>query len=116
MMDKQIKKIEEQLRLVSEQFLELEYIRQSIGDLSEVKKGKEILCPISSGIFVKAKITDPENFFVNVGSNIVVKKDTEGAQKMMESQAAEIEKTREALVEQYNQLALKMQEIEKELV
>ncbi len=95
--------------------MEINYIKNSLDELSEIKEGKEILCPLSSGIFVKAKVQKTDEFLVNVGSNVVVKKDLEETKKLMDSQEKELEESRESLTQKYYEIYTGLQELQQEL-
>ncbi|MFW6014351.1 MAG: prefoldin subunit alpha [Candidatus Nanoarchaeia archaeon] len=113
--EEHLKDLQKQLQQVDENILEINYIKNSLDEFSQIKEGKEILCPLSSGIFVKANIRKTHEFFVNVGSNVVVGKDLEETKKLMESQEKEIEKTRENLNQKYYEVYTRLQNLQQEL-
>lgn len=115
-LQQQMQQIQKQVQLTADQVMEMEYIKESLSDMAVVKQGEKILCPISNGIFVHAKIEDPGKFYVNVGSGIVVKKDLDGAKKLMDNQKGEVENVRQQMLNQVSQLAQRLQEIEKNLM
>ena len=113
--EEQVKLVTQQLQELNNKILELEYLRQSLDELKTVKKGSEILAPISPGIFVRAQIKDTEELLVNVGANSVVTKDVEDTKKLLNTQQGEIEKIRETMLSQLHRLSIKSQSLEKEL-
>lgn len=115
-MQQQMQQIQKQVQLTADQVMEMEFIKNSLSDMSAVKKGERILCPISNGIFVDAKIEDPGSFYVNVGSGVVVKKDLDGAKKLMDSQKGEVENVRQQMLSQVTELSTRLQDIEKDLL
>ncbi len=108
-------KIQEQLEQLDENLLEINHIKSSLDDISRVNKGENILCPLSSGVFVRAKIEDTSDFLVNVGSNVVVKKNLEETKGLMDSQREEIEESKERLTQRYNEYYSKYEELRSEL-
>ena len=52
--EEQTKAVSKQIQELADKLLELEYLKISLDEFSELKKGTGILAPISSGIFVKA--------------------------------------------------------------
>lgn len=115
-LEQQMKQMQKHMQMINDQLVELEYIKRSLADISAVEKGKEILCPLSSGIFVKARIEEPGNFYVNVGNNVVTKKDLDGATKLMESQEEEMAKSRQNASVQLETISKRIREIEKDLM
>ncbi|MFP4403281.1 MAG: prefoldin subunit alpha [Nanoarchaeota archaeon] len=116
LLEEQLKKLEEQLNTISDNILELKYIHNSIGEISELEKDKTILCPVSNGIFIKAKIIDSKVFYVNVGNNIVVKKNIEESKKLIDLQKQEMTNSKETLLDNIHNLNEKLVELEQELM
>lgn len=113
--EEHLKKLKEQFEQIDEQLLEIEYIKNSIDELGDIGNEKDMLCPVTNGIFVKAKVRRPEHFLVNVGDNVVCKKSPEQTKKLLEKQKEELEGSREKVGEKLESLQQRMQELEKEL-
>ncbi|MFW5991257.1 MAG: prefoldin subunit alpha [Candidatus Nanoarchaeia archaeon] len=113
--EEHLKKLKEQFEQIDEQLLEIEYIKNSIDELGDIGNEKDMLCPVTNGIFVKAKVRQPEHFLVNVGDNVVCKKSPEQTKKLLEKQKEELEGSREKVGEKLESLQQRMQELEKEL-
>lgn len=90
MLDQQIRQIQQYMQTFEQQLVEIRSVIDSLNELSKLKKGDVMLAPIASGIFVKAKLEENNEVRVNVGTNTVVTKTTEGAIKMLQEQEAEI--------------------------
>jgi prefoldin alpha subunit len=116
MLEEQLKNIENQLKLISDNLLEIKYITESIDEISKLEKDRIILSPVSPGIFVKAKIQNPGTFYVNVGNNVVVKKNLEESKELMSIQQNEMKNSKEILLENINILTQKMIQLEKYFV
>jgi len=114
-LDQQIKNIQKQLQMIDDQMIELIITRQSIDELKDVKLKSEILSPIASGIFVKSDIKDNNEFIVNVGSNVAVKKTREEVKELIEKQLYEIKNVQNELLVNLQKMVLEAQNIEKEL-
>jgi len=115
MMEEQMKVINEQLQELSNKLTELEYIKISLDEIGKVKKGSEILAPITSGVFIKANLEDNRKLLVNVGNNTVVTKSVAETKGLMDGQIQEVEQIRAQLLEQFSVMSEKSTEIEKEL-
>lgn len=98
MLSQHIKQLEEKTAALNSQLTELAVTNQSLEDMKKVKRGTEILVPLSSGIYTKAEIKDSKNVIVNVGSNVTTVKDIDSTKKLIESQIDEIKNLQEKLV------------------
>lgn len=115
MIDQQIRQIQKQLQELENQVLEIMYVQQSLDDLKNVKVGKEILVPVSNGIFAKATLKENNELLVNVGASTVVKKDIASVKKMLEGNVNEIKKLESHFLQDLQKLSLQAAEIEKEM-
>jgi len=115
MIEEQLKQATEQIQELNNKMLELDYLKKALDEYTGLKKGSEILAPISSGIFIKAKIQDNEKMLVNVGHGTVVEKDIDGTKKLLDEQAHEIEKIRVKLLTTASTLSIKSEKLENQL-
>ncbi|MBT7903165.1 prefoldin subunit alpha [Candidatus Woesearchaeota archaeon] len=115
MIEQQMKQAQQQVQKVDSQLGEIQIIIKGLKDLQESSKDDEILVPISSGIFVKGKIENPNDFLVNVGSGIIVNKNFEETVSLLEEQLVELEKFRIEAMNQVQQMAINSQNLEQEL-
>ena len=113
LVDKQIKQLQQQLQIVETQIIELTALVQGLDEFNNIKSGTEILVPIGSGIFAKASLKDNNTFLVNVGSNVVVKKDLNGVKGMLRVQLEELNKLKNQLASELNSMTAQLQEIER---
>lgn len=113
--EEQMKQIQQQAATLEQQLVELMGVKQSLEDFKKANKGDEILIPVSPGIFAKAELKDNKEFLVNVGANIIVKKDIESTKKLMDKQIEEIRGLHSTVMMQIQRLALKASSIEQEL-
>ena len=104
MLDQQIKQVQQYLQTFDQQLVEIRNVISSLKELSKLKKGDQILAPLASGIFVKAKLEDNNEVRVNVGTNIVVTKNIEDAVKMLQEQEAEITQYRSDTLVKFDEL------------
>lgn len=115
MIDQQIRQMQKRLQELENQVLEIMYVQQSLDDLKNVKVGKEILVPVSNGIFAKATLKENNELLVNVGASTVVKKDIASVKKMLEGNVNEIKKLESHFLQDLQKLSLQAAEIEKEM-
>jgi len=62
------------------------------------------------GSYVKAKLETTKSVVVGIGANVAVEKSLKEAKLELESRIAGLEKTREALGQQFNQIVGRIQE------
>ncbi len=114
--DQEIKKLEQRLQEVGQQEQEIEAIKQQLSEFAEVKPGTEMLAPIASGIFVKAKVAESRTLRVNVGAGANVEKTIPETIALMDKHHAEIAEFREKITARMNQMLLQAQQLEQEII
>ena len=108
-MQEEAKRIEATIEDINSRIQEFEDLKQSLGNLEE-QEGKEVLAPVGRGIFFKSKLKD-KKLFVNVGSNIVLRKTPKDAAKIVDNQVKEMENLRENLFSEMQKINMQMQEL-----
>lgn len=103
-LDQHIKQLQKQLEAVTAQLMELNATSYSLDEFKKISSGKEIFVPISSGIFAKASIKDTSELIVNVGANVVVKKDIDSTKKLIQSQIEEIKKIQRQMINELEKM------------
>ncbi len=116
--DQNIKQLQRQLEAVTRQLMELSATTSSLDEWDSIKAGKEILVPLSSGIFAKAVIKDTSELLVNIGANVVVQKDNASTKKLIQNQIGEIQGIQKQMIGELDkmtsyasQLELQIQEM-----
>lgn len=115
MLEEQLKQVQEQVQTIKKQQEELEGIREALDYLSKTTTGTELLVPVSSGIFVKASITETKNVLMNVGDGVVVPKSMNDAVALISKQKEELSSYLDTLQQNLQLLVLYHERIETEL-
>jgi prefoldin alpha subunit len=115
MLDQQIKQYQKQVQLIEQQMVELNSVKENLDDIKKLKQGAEILAPLSSGIFAKASIKDTNELLVNVGSDVIVKKDVDSAKALIDKQLGEMEEVHTQMQGEVQKLAFKGSSLQDEL-
>ncbi len=115
LVDQQMKQVQKQVEAIERQAVEIEEVSQSLDALSASRVGSEMWVPISSGIFVKARLDDNKKLGVNVGGNTVVAKDIPSTKAMLAEQAADLRKYQAELAAQFEKMAERAAELQHEL-
>jgi prefoldin alpha subunit len=114
MLSQQSAEFQKQIQQLEETIQELENSKQGIDELKS-KKGKEILVPVVSGIFVKADLKTSDEFIVNVGANTAVTKSLDEVQSLLDKQLKEIQKTQDSMIDNLQKMTVREKELKQEL-
>lgn len=115
MFNQQLQQLQQQLEAIQNQVVEIQTILFALDDISKTEKGKEILVPLSSGIFVRAELSENKKLNVNVGSNTVVEKSVHETKALLDRQILELSKLNEDLTGQYNNIVSQAEKVQAEL-
>lgn len=114
-LEQHIKQLQKQLEAVTQQLIELTITGNSLDEFNKINSGKEIFVPLSSGIFAKANVKDTSELLVNVGANVVVKKDVASTKKLIQKQMEEIKKIQEQMINELENLTSHAAQLETNL-
>ena len=109
------KNLQQQGQAIENQILELKMTERSIDEFEKLKKGDEMLVPLSNGIFAKAELNNNKELILNVGSQVMVKKNPEEAKKLINEQLEQIKEVKEKMESQMEKLAHQGQTYQQEL-
>lgn len=116
MISQQMQQMQQQSQLLEEQSMELNVTVQGLMELEKTKENQEILVPVATGIFSKAKLGKADEVIVNVGSNVMVEKALADAIEMTQERLATIDKYKVDTMAQINQLGEMAKRLDKELM
>jgi len=89
---------------------ELRVSSMTLEGLEKEKKNSQLFVPIGGGSYVKAKLETSEKVVVGIGADVAVERTLKEAKVELEARIAELEKTRETLGQQFNQVVERIQE------
>ena len=115
MLEQHIKQLQKQIEAVTQQLMELTVTHNSLEEFKKIDAGKEILVPLSSGIFAKANVKDTSELLVNVGANVAVSKDIASTKKLIQSQIDEIKKIHKQMIEEFERMTNHAAQLEQKL-
>ncbi len=95
-MQEEAQKIEEQIIELERRKMELDIVMLGIDAISKQDSGDSLI-PVGSGVFVEGKITNQKEVLLNIGSNIVLRKNIPDAKKTLEEQIKEIDELKKTL-------------------
>ena len=114
-LEQHIKQMQKQLEMITHQLIELNATNNSLEEFNKISAGKEVFVPLSSGIFAKADIKDTSELLVNVGANVVVKKDIASAKKLIQKQLEEIKNIQKQMIGQLEKMTSHAAQLEMQL-
>lgn len=114
-LDQHIKQLQKQLEALTSQLMEMSATSMSLEEFEKIKIGREVFIPLSSGIFAKASVKDNSELLVNVGANVVVKKDVISTKKLINKQIEEMKKLHGRMLEDLEKMANRAAHIEAQL-
>ena len=115
MLEQQLKQFKEQLEAVDKQLDSLQEVKGALDELSTVKEGTDILIPVSSGIFLKAKASSTDKVLVNVGAETTVEKTLPEAKGLLEDQEKELVNFKQGLTSNLETMGVHMEKLQTEL-
>jgi prefoldin alpha subunit len=112
---KQAEGMIQELTMLAETAEGLKQTQETLGNVKKLEKDAEILVPLGGNSFGKAKLTDPKNVLIGVGSDVVMEKSAAQADKILEDRTKEVEKAKAQLEEQVKELDKHMSKLEPEI-
>jgi len=115
LLDEQMKQVQKQAVALDEQLVELNNTLQALDDFNKTDIGTNILVSLSPGIFTNAELKNNKELFVNVGNNIIVKKNVAETKELLKKRLDAINKYREAILVELQKMNAKAVNIEQEI-
>lgn len=103
-LEQHIQQLQKQLEMVTGQMVDLVSTNMVLDEFANLSKEKEVLVPLSSGIYSKASISSTDELLVNVGANVVVKKDVHSTKKLISKQIDEIKNVQKQMIEELEKM------------
>ena len=111
LLEEQKKNISEQLMLTENQISGISISKKTMEELQSTEKNHEIIIPIGTNAFARAKIIEPDKIIIPISSNMFIEKNLEESIQIMEKRLEANKKVHEKLVENFKDISGKIQEI-----
>ncbi|OYT41534.1 prefoldin subunit alpha [Candidatus Pacearchaeota archaeon ex4484_26] len=95
MLEQENKKLEQQLQSIDQQILLFDELKINLSKISKHKG--EFLSSLGPGVFMKSKLLDNKKFLINVGTGIVVEKEHQEAEKIIDQQIKKLKEARNSV-------------------
>jgi prefoldin alpha subunit len=89
---------------------ELQVSSMTLDGLGKEKKGAELFVPVGGGTYIKAKLDNTEKVVVGIGADVAVERTVKETKVEFEARIAELEKSREILGQQLEQVYGRIQQ------
>jgi len=108
-LEETINELQSRISFTNSAINELRVSSMTLEGLETEKKDSQLFVPIGGGSYVKAKLETANTVVVGIGADVAVERTLKEAKEELEARIAELEKTREALVQQFNQVVARIQ-------
>jgi prefoldin alpha subunit len=102
--------LQSRINMTNAALAELRVSSMTLEGLEKEKKDAELFVPIGGGSYVKARLETSKKVIVGIGADVAVEKSVKETKEELQARIAELEKTRDALGQQFNQVIEKIQE------
>ena len=109
-LEETVNEIQSRINLTNSAITELRVSNMTLEGLEKEQKNTQLFVPIGGGSYIKAKLETSNKVVVGIGADVAVEKTLKEAKAELEARIAELENTREALGQQFNQVATRIQE------
>ncbi|QEE17455.1 prefoldin subunit alpha [Promethearchaeum syntrophicum] len=110
-LEEQKKNISEQLLMTENQLSGINISKRTMEELQSAENNHEIVIPIGTNAFARAKIIEPDKIIIPISRDMFIEKNLEESIKQMEQRLEANNKLHAKLVENYNDINGKIQEI-----
>ncbi|WP_052885036.1 prefoldin subunit alpha [Thermofilum pendens] len=104
--------LQREIQLAQTLIAEVDSAILALKNISSLEDGKEILVPVSAGVYVRASIKRQEKFLVAIGSNILVEKSLDEAVEFLNKRKEELSQLVERRMNDLNKVVARIREIE----
>jgi len=115
MLENKMGELEQEAVMLEKQMNELQLCQLALDELKNIKPETEMLAPISSGVFLRAKLLNNKEIIIDNGSKIFSKKNPEDAKEFLQKKINHFEELHERLSHEINSIIEVITNIEQEL-
>ena len=109
-LEETVNELKSRINMMNSALAELKVSNLTLEGLEKEKKGAQLFVPVGGGSYVKAKLETTKKVVVGIGADVAVEKSLKDAKEELNKRITELDKTREALGQQFNQVVNRIQE------
>lgn len=102
--------LQSRINLVAAALTELRVADATLEGLEKEEEGASLFVPVGGGSYVKVKLESAEKVIVGMGAGVAAERTIKEAKENVGSRVADLEKTRETLIQQLNQVLEKIED------
>jgi prefoldin alpha subunit len=110
LLDQTAEALQSRINMVNAVITDLAYANMALEGLEKEKENSELLVPIGSNSYIKAKLESPDKVIVGMGAGVSVEKTLQEAKEIVKDRRENLEKTRNSLQQQLAQVAERINE------
>jgi len=84
--------LKEQSEIIQRQLIDLQLALETLNEISRLEKNHKVILPLGSQIMIDAILVDNEYAYVNVGSNVIIKKSNKDVREILEKRMEVLQK------------------------
>jgi prefoldin alpha subunit len=107
--------LQSRINMTNAALAELRVSSMTLEGLEAEKKDSQLFVPIGGGSYVKARLETADAVVVGIGADVAVEKTVKEAKVELEARIAELEKTKDVLEQQFNQIIERFQDNREQL-
>ncbi len=109
--EQQAQILQRRIDLINSSLQEIALTSESLEELKNVEDDNEVLMPLGSGIYVKARIVERKKVIFSLGADIVADRDITGAQLSLDQRSMALQNALQSTGQQLQQMANRMNEL-----
>nr|MDO8080763.1 prefoldin subunit alpha [Candidatus Freyarchaeota archaeon] len=109
--EQQAQILQRRIDLINTSLQEIALTSESLDELKNIEEENEVLMPLGSGIYVKARIIERKKVIFSLGADIVADKDITGAQLSLDQRSMALQNALQSTGQQLQQMANRMNEL-----
>ncbi|MCS7097232.1 MAG: prefoldin subunit alpha [Candidatus Methanomethylicia archaeon] len=107
--------LKEQSENLQRQILDLQLSLDTLNEIGRLGKSHKILLPLGSSLMIDAIIVDDENSYINIGSNVVIKRSNRDVRGILEKRMEMLQKQHIEVQRRLNETITSIQYLQNQL-
>jgi len=111
----QAETLQKEINVLTSYVEQLTLTLTTINNISKGEGKEEILIPVGSRTFIKAKLVDPDKVIIHLGADVAAEKTLNDAQKLLEERLGEVQEVLNERRKLLDQIIVKLGDIQNQL-
>lgn len=109
-MEETLNELQSRLSMTNAALNEMKISSITLEGLEKEKKGAQLFVPVGGGSYIKAKLETKDTVVVGIGADVAIERSLKEAKVELEARIGELEKTRETMEKQFDQVVERIQQ------